>query len=217
MNPENRAQLQARGPPSSDFGPYEEPNINDRRQLPFPVQQGVMFQMCKTLEGAIFDFIKRWAPGFLANKNLNSAQEIELNFWERYLATSVIPVEAFENRDDIPRYHELLDKFKEIRHTFVHRKKPTFLYVDQMLTDAIKITKMMIKDKTRAERLDEIHQVLHHMGSLLRNQVTIETKGILEDRLQANRRSQEMPMGWLEASRLKEEESEILRGLNHDN
>ncbi|ESZ94837.1 hypothetical protein SBOR_4797 [Sclerotinia borealis F-4128] len=216
--PETRAQMQERdcNPPSSDFGPYEKSNINDRRRLPFLLQHGVFFRICITLEGAIFDFIKRWVPEFLVNRNLRFAQEVELNFWERYLAAPIIPPEAFETRDHIPQFHELLDRFKETRHTFVHRKKPPVLYVDQMLADAIEMTRI-IADETRAEKLDGIYQIVHHMGSLLKNQVTIESKGILEDRLQVNKHAQEMPMGWLEASRLQEEELEILRDLNHDN
>lgn len=85
-----------------------------------------------------------------------------------------------------------------------------------MVSDAIETTKM-IKDKTRADSLDEIRQILHHMGSLLCNQVTAEMKGVLMDRLQTNRHLQKTPTGWLEVSRLQEEQSEILRDLNHEN
>ncbi|TGO35093.1 hypothetical protein BHYA_0170g00050 [Botrytis hyacinthi] len=216
LDPRDRAQALARGGPSLEFGSYEELNVNNPRQLPFDLQQPILYTVCGTLEAAIFDFTKHWAPEFFDDKNVKSGREVELNFWEKWLAAPVIPVEAFENPNDIPRYHELLGKFKEIRHTFVHRKKPPVLYIDQMVADAIEITNM-IKDEARAESLDEMHQILHHMGSLLRNQVTVEMKGVLEDRLQANRCLQKIPMGWLEASRLQEEESEILRDLNHEN
>ncbi|TGO54645.1 hypothetical protein BCON_0104g00080 [Botryotinia convoluta] len=206
LDPKDRAQALARGGPSLEFGSYEELNINNPRQLPFDLQQPILYKVCGTLEAAIFDFTKHWAPEFFDDENVKSGREVELNFWEN----------AFENPNDIPRYYELLGKFKEIRHTFVHRKKPPVLYVDQMVADAIEIAKM-IKDEARAESLDEMHQILHHMGSLLRNQATVEMKGVLEDRLQANRCLQKTPMGWLEASRLQEEESEILRDLNHEN
>ncbi|KAI9640021.1 hypothetical protein NHQ30_011583 [Ciborinia camelliae] len=212
---ENRPQVQACSPPSSDFGPYEDPDINDRRQLPFLIQHGVFFKMCITLEGAIFDFTKLWAPEFLINKDLSLAQEVELNFWERYLAAPIIPVGAFENHDDIPRYHELLDRFKEIRHVFVHRKKPPVWYVDQMLEDAIELT-VMIGDETRTEKLNGMYQIVHHMGNLLRDKVSIETKGILEDQLQAVRHAQKVSTGWLGAIRLQEEELQILEDLNQN-
>ncbi|KAF7887987.1 uncharacterized protein EAF01_011141 [Botrytis porri] len=216
LDPRGHAQALARGGPSLEFGSYEELNINNPRRLPFDLQQAMLYKVCGTLEAAIFDFTKRWAPEFLDDKNVKSGREVELNFWEKWLAAPVIPLEAFENPNDIPRYLELLGKFKEICHTFVHRKKAPVLYVDQMVADAIEMTKM-IKDEARAESLDEMHQILHHMGSLLRNQVTVEMKGILDDRLQTNRHLQKTPMSWLEASRLQEEESEILRDLNHEN
>ncbi|KAF7956112.1 hypothetical protein EAE96_005032 [Botrytis aclada] len=209
LDQRNRPQALARGGPSLEFGLYEELDVNNPRQLPFDLQQPILYKVCGTLEAAIFDFTERWAPEFFDDKNGKSGREVELNFWEKWLA-ALIPVEAFENPNDIPRYHELLGKFKEIRHTFVHRKKPPVLYVDQMVADAIEMTKM-IKDEARTESLDEIYQILHHMGSLLRNQITVEMKGILKDRLQTNRRLQKTPMNWLEASRLQEEESEILR------
>ncbi|KAF5868184.1 putative ubiquinol-cytochrome-c reductase cytochrome c1 protein [Botrytis fragariae] len=216
LDPRDRAQALARGGPSLEFGSCEELSINNPRQLPFDLQQPILYKVCGTLEAALFDFTKHWAPKFFDDKNVESGREVELSFWEKRLAAPAIPVEAFENPKDIPRYHELLGNYKEIRHTFVHRKKPPVLYVDQMVADAIEITNM-IKDEARAESLDEMHQILHHMGSLLRDQVTVEMKGVFEDRLQANRCLQKTPMGWLEASRLQEEESEILRDLNHEN
>ncbi|TGO23581.1 hypothetical protein BPAE_0127g00010 [Botrytis paeoniae] len=216
LDPRDRAQALAGSGPSLEFGSYEELDINNPRHLPFGLQQPILHKVCGTLKAAIFDFTKHWAPEFFDDKNVKSGRELELNFWEKWLAAPVIPVEAFENPNDIPRYHELLGKFKEIRHTFVYRKKPPVLYVDQMVADAIEITKL-IKDEARAESLDEMHQILHHMESLLHNQVTVEMKGVLEDRLQANRCLQKTPMGWREASRLQEEESEILRDLNHEN
>lgn len=212
---ENRAQMQAHGEQSSDFGPYEDHNINDRRRLPFRIQHGLLFTICITLEGAIFDHTKRWAPEFLADRRLSCAQEVELSFWDRFSLAPIIPVEAFAERDKIPRYHALLDRFREVRHTFVHRKKPPVMYVDRMLADSIELTKM-IGDEPRTEKLDGIYQVIHHTGSLLRSQVTTESKVILEDRLHDNRQAQEMPMGWLEASRLQEEELEIMRSLGQN-
>lgn len=215
VNFENRAQAQARGPPSSDFGPYENANINDYRQLPFDIQHSIGFQMCITLEGAIFDFTKEWAPHSLAASNLTSAKKVELNFWERFLAAPIIDPRAFENRNDIPRYHQLLERVKEIRHTFVHRKEPPVLYVEQMLADSIEMTRM-IRDERRAQKLEQIYQVVHYMGSLLRDQITNESKTILEDRLQAGRRAQDMPIHWLEANRLQKQAIEIKRDLAHD-
>lgn len=177
-----------------EFGSNDEVYLKNPRQLPFDLQQPILYKVCGTLEAAIFEFIKRWVRESFEDKNMKSGREVELNFWEKWLAVPVIPVEAFENSNDIPRYHKLLGKCKEIRHTLVHRKKPPLLYVDQMVSDAIGTTKM-IKDKTRADSLDEIRQILHHMGSLLCNQVTAEMKGVLEDRLQTNRHLQRIPMG----------------------
>lgn len=54
------------------------------------------------------------------------------------------------------------------------------------------------------------------MASLLRDQISNETKTILEDRLQAGKRAQGMPIDWLETNRLKKQEIEIKRNLTHD-
>ncbi|TEY70278.1 hypothetical protein BOTCAL_0108g00340 [Botryotinia calthae] len=198
MDPRNHTQALARSGPSLEFGSYEEVNLENPRQLPFDLQQPILYKVCGTLEAAIFEFTKRWAPEFFDDKNVKSGREVELNFWEKWLAAAVIPVEAFEEPNDIPRYHNQSASVKRsVTLSFTERSHLSY--------------------KTRAESLDEIHQILHHVGSLLHNQVTVEMKEILEDRLQTNRRLQKTLIGWLEASRLQEEESEILRDLNHEN
>ncbi|KAM0316145.1 hypothetical protein ACHAO8_003387 [Botrytis cinerea] len=122
----------------------------------------------------------------------------KLNFWERFLAAPVINSIAFENQDSIPRFHEMLDRLKEVRHTFVHRKEPPVLYLEHMLADSIELT-TIIWDQIRTHKLDQMYQMVHYMASLLRDQISNETKTILEDRLQAGR-----------------QEIEIKRDLTHD-
>lgn len=94
-----------RGGPSLEFGSYEEVDLKNPRQLPFDLQQPILYKVCGTLEAAIFEFTKRWAREFFGDKNVKSGREVELIFWEKWLAVPVIPVEAFENPNDIPRYH----------------------------------------------------------------------------------------------------------------
>lgn len=83
----------------TNFGPYENANINDSRKLPFDIQHSVAFQMCILLEGAIFDFTKKWAPVYLVRNNLTSAKQVELNLWNRLLVRGIIPLNYFEDRD----------------------------------------------------------------------------------------------------------------------
>ncbi|KAF7956111.1 hypothetical protein EAE96_005031 [Botrytis aclada] len=211
----NQVRTQAHSIPLMDFGPYEDSTIKDCRNLPFEVQWSISFRMFRTLENAIFDFTKKWAPNALATNNFVSGKKVELNFWERFLATPMVNPIAFEDQNSIPRFHELLDRLKEVRHTFVHRKEPPVLYLERMLADSIELT-MMVGDETRAHKLDQIYQMVHYMASLLRDQISNETKTILEDRLQAGRRAQDMSIDWLEANRLKKQEIEIKRDLTHD-
>ncbi|TGO19818.1 hypothetical protein BTUL_0002g00630 [Botrytis tulipae] len=211
----NRVRTQAHSTPSMDFGPYEDSTVKDRRKLPFEVQWSISFRMFRTLENAIFDFTKKWAPTALAMNDFISGKKVELNFWERFLATPIVNPIAFENQGSIPRFHQLLDRLKEVRHTFVHRKEPPVLYLEHMLADGIELT-TMIGDETRAHKLDQIYQMVHYMASLLRDQISNETKTILEDRLQAGRRAQDMSIDWLESNRLKKQEIEIKRDLTHD-
>ncbi|CCD49127.1 predicted protein [Botrytis cinerea T4] len=85
----------------------------------------------------------------------------------------------------------MLDRLKEVRHTFVHRKEPPVLYLEHMLADSIELT-TIIWDQIRTHKLDQMYQMVHYMASLLRDQISNETKTILEDRLQAGRQVQEM-------------------------
>ncbi|EDN99755.1 predicted protein [Sclerotinia sclerotiorum 1980 UF-70] len=69
--------------------------------------------MCIILKGGISDSTKHWAADYLVINNFSSVKKVELCFWGKFPVAPTTGPGAFKNRDNIPRYNELLDEFEE--------------------------------------------------------------------------------------------------------
>lgn len=113
------------------------PEIN----LPFAVEHSVLTTIQKLLEGALFDFAKKWAPKFLDEVvGWSAAEQGELSAWAPNLRKRpgefMFAFKRFNNAKSPNGFLDILNRLTELRHVAVHRRAIGTYGLKRFLPDA---------------------------------------------------------------------------------
>ncbi|KAK0302381.1 hypothetical protein LTR82_017887 [Friedmanniomyces endolithicus] len=150
--------------------------------LPLRTQHKLLTEVQTILEGACYDFGQKRMQETLQEKGWDCPESVELNIWPNELRRhkqKLVP----EDLEGIGKsFDDLLDSSCHLRHTAVHRLRVTAARVEQFMSDAEVLCRLM-QDEQSAETVARMRRKMQAcVEEIKRN------KDLLESRLKAIRK-----------------------------
>ncbi|KAF8851174.1 hypothetical protein BDZ45DRAFT_156035 [Acephala macrosclerotiorum] len=133
--------------------------------LPYGLEHSVLTMVQKLLEGALFDFAKKWAPHFLHEiLGFTAPEQGELSAWapalQRYKGDLLYAFKNMNNTKSADGFLAILTRLHELRHVAVHRLVVGTHGLRRFLPDALEVTGAILQDVPRHQKLRAIEWAL---------------------------------------------------------
>ncbi|KAI1099704.1 hypothetical protein F4804DRAFT_321253 [Jackrogersella minutella] len=124
--------------------------------IPYKAQHLIVNETQRILEESCFEFVQKWLPNVLLNREWDSASSVELTTWTRLLdqkAAKLRSREAFNLEGT--SLAEVLSAANQLRHSAVHRLPMTARGMQELVRSGVKLA-FMLGDHKRASQLEDI-------------------------------------------------------------
>ena len=131
--------------------------------LPYSTQHRLLVQLQEGLERACYDFARRRMKEIIANEGWTCPESVELNIWAKVLLSNPDRFPEQEMPEFGRPLADILNSASHIRHTAVHRLRITVNRIENFVSDAELLARLLQDELAAVEDMvsqDEEYQQL---------------------------------------------------------